>query len=246
MPALLMCRYHSSRVSSCQICFDRSCRPERSSSIRVVRASERIKPVPTSSPPTRTSSISSRRSRATQALRGAEKEAFGRLIISSGSQAWAACFRATLPLRPDTLRSPAREKAALKTTGSTNGTRTSVGRGHARPVSVREVEARQEHPGVRQAHAVDVVRKEVIAIDLEMLSQYVAHVGLEFGANQCRQLEGVIKAVAATEGGFLRQLSEGEEPLGPPGVTKTFPPTATGMWVTADAAAWRANRGSRR
>ncbi len=92
----------------------------------VFSASERIKPVPTSSPPTRTSSTSSRRSRATQALKGAEKEALGRLMISSGNQARAARFRATFPLRPETLRSPVSEKAALKTMGSTKGTRTSV------------------------------------------------------------------------------------------------------------------------
>ena len=63
---------------------------------------------------------------ATHALKGAEKEAFGRLMISSGSHTLAACLRATFPLRPETLWSPASENAALNTTGSTKGTRTSV------------------------------------------------------------------------------------------------------------------------
>ena len=70
--------------------------------------------------------MTSRKSRVTHARSGAEKDALGRCTISFGSQASAARFNATFPFLPETLSLPARENAARKTMGSTNGTRTSV------------------------------------------------------------------------------------------------------------------------
>ena len=79
-----------------------------------------------SSPPSNESSMTSLRSRDTHARSGAEKDAFGRWMISLGSHASAARFNATFPVFPETLSLPDSENAARNTVGSTNGTRTSV------------------------------------------------------------------------------------------------------------------------
>ena len=80
----------------------------------------------TSSPPSNESSMTSLKSRETQARSGAENDALGRCTISFGSHASAARFSATFPVLPETLSLPESENAARKTLGSTNGTRTSV------------------------------------------------------------------------------------------------------------------------
>ena len=66
------------------------------------------------------------RSLVTQARSGTPKDALGLSMISSGTQARAACLRAAFCTRPWILSLPDRENAASNTTGSTNGTRTSV------------------------------------------------------------------------------------------------------------------------
>jgi hypothetical protein len=70
--------------------------------------------------------MTSCRSVRTQARSGALNEALGRCTISLGSQFSAACFSATLACRPTIFWRPGIEKAALATTGSTNGVRTST------------------------------------------------------------------------------------------------------------------------
>ena len=70
--------------------------------------------------------MSSLRSLRTQARSGAPKEAFGRRVISRGSQFSAASFRAAFYVLPRILSLPGRENAARATTWSTNGTRTST------------------------------------------------------------------------------------------------------------------------
>ncbi len=66
------------------------------------------------------------RSLVTQARSGTPKDAFGRSMISSGTQSRAAALSAAFCTRPWILSLPVSENAASKTTGSTNGTRTSV------------------------------------------------------------------------------------------------------------------------
>ena len=121
-----MLRYQVSSVSSCHICLARSSRPVCSSAIRRRSASGRIIPDSTSSPPTSTSPMTSRRSLRTHARSGALKDALGRYTISRGSQLSAARLSAILPCRLRILSLPLTANAARVTSGSTNGTRTST------------------------------------------------------------------------------------------------------------------------
>ena len=93
----------------------------------------------------------------TQARSGAPNDAFGRSTISFGSQASAASFSASLLARPWIFSVPGNENAA-RDDDRVDERHPDLGRrGHAGPVGVGEVEPRQEHPRVGQAHPVDVV-----------------------------------------------------------------------------------------
>ena len=80
----------------------------------------------TSTPSLTTSRTSGARSRLIQARSGALNRPFGRYTISRGRIEPAASLRTALPCRPTILRSPGTANAALTTSTSTYGTRTSV------------------------------------------------------------------------------------------------------------------------
>ena len=148
-----------------------------------------MNPVLTSSPRTSSSSMTSRRSPVTQARSGAEKEALGRFMISSGSHARAASLRATLPVLLLTLRSPAKESGSED--DRVDERHPDLGRcGHARPVGVRQVKARQEKPCVGQAHTVDVVGEVVVAVDLKVVLHQFVHVEASCGAHDAASSTG--------------------------------------------------------
>ena len=208
-------RCHSSSVSSCHSCLERSSRPAWSSAIRLARASRRIIPDPASSPRTSTSWMTSRRSLRTQARSGALNEALGRCTISCGSQLSAACLSATLPRRWRILAAAVEgERRRGHHRVHERGADLDRG-GHAGPVGVGQVEAGQEHPGVGQAHPVDLVRQRVVGVDLAVLGHDLVHVAGQVRADQRGQLGRVVERVAAPEPGLLGQLGEGQEALGP-------------------------------
>ena len=100
----------------------------------------------------------------TQARSGAPNEAFGRVENVLRQPASAIARNGTFCVRPLIFWLPRKVKAARNTSGSTNGTRTSVER-HARAVGVGEVEPGQEEPAVGQAHPVDVVGQFGVGVE---------------------------------------------------------------------------------
>src|SRR5438445_8213228 len=132
-------------------------------------------------------------------------------MISFGSQVRATCLSASLPFRPRTLSLPLKEKAARNTSGSTKGHPYLGGRGHARSVRVGEVEPRQEVSGISETHPVDMIGEPVVAVQLDVLAHHIVNLRRELPADQARQLDWVVKAVAAPERRLLGQLRKGQE-----------------------------------
>ena len=140
-PAPRALRYQSSRLSSCQICFELSRRPERWSAISRDSGSGCRKPVPTSSPGTSRSSMSVPRSLVTQARSGTPKDALGLSMISSGTQARAACLEGGLLHPAVDLVLAGQGERRLEHHRVDERHPDLRGGGHAGPVGVGEVEA---------------------------------------------------------------------------------------------------------
>ena len=208
-------RYHSSSVSSCQICLERSSRPACSSSMRPQQRLAADHPGPDELAVDEHVVDDLPQVVAHPRAEGDAERGLGPVHDLVRQPALGRLLERDLALAPLDLRAAGDRERRLRHDGiDERDAHLDRGR-HAGPVRVGEVEPRQEQARVGQAHPVDLVRQRVVVVDVAVLLDHVVHVAGEVRADEGGQLAGVVERVAAAEPRLLRQLGERQEALRP-------------------------------